>query len=139
MRRGFTLVEVMIVIVLIGILSGLALPNLRNAVFKANAAKIVGDVRTIELAVRTYMVDSLAPPRSGGWGSVPASLRNYLPGGMQFSYKGLDYRLVTQLRLGTVRLLVRYARNDGTGLALQRYAGPNVDWTARRTTFWFER
>lgn len=137
-RNGFTFIELLIVLLMIGILAGLALPNLRDTVYRADAAKIVGDARAVELAVRSYTADKGGYPSGAGWGTVPPDLVPYLPSNMPFTYKGLDYRLVTQVSAPNVRLEVQYPAGDGAGLALQQFAGPNVTWTATRTTFWFQ-
>ena len=138
-RRGFTLVEMLIVAVVAGILAGLAMPNLREAVFRAEAAKVASDVHTVELAVRTYMEDNGAVPRSGRWGQSPPGLSEYLPEGFPFQYKTLTYRVVGQVNRGRVRLEVRYTRDDPLGVALQRLRSDDVTWTKTKTTFWFER
>lgn len=137
-RNGFTIIEMLIVLLMMGTLAGIAWPNVRTAVFKASAAKIVSDARAIELAVRNYAEDYDANPPGAGWGTLPPALAPYVRDNMPFTYRGLDYRLVTQVSPPSVRLEVQYAADDGTGLALQRFAGPNVTWTATRTTFWFD-
>lgn len=137
-RNGFTIIEMLIVLLMMGTLAGIAWPNVRSAVFKASAAKIVSDARAIELAVRNYQEDKDENPPGAGWGVLPPLLAPYRRDYMPFTYRGLDYRLVTQVSPPSVRLEVQSAGDDGTGLALQRFAGPNVTWTATRTTFWFD-
>lgn len=137
-RNGFTIVEMLIVILMISTLAGIAWPNVRGTVYKASAAKIVTDARAIELAVRNYAEDNDANPPGDGWGVLPPALAPYLRDNMPFTFQGLDYRLVTQVSPPSVRLEVQYPASDGTGLALQRFAGPNVTWTATRTTFWYD-
>jgi type II secretory pathway pseudopilin PulG len=127
----------LIVCLMIGALAGIALPNIQFAIYQANAAKVVSDARAVELAARNYSESTDSLPPGGGWGAVPPELAPYLPAGMPFTYQGVDYRLVTQVSPPSSRLEVQYAAADGTGLALQGFAGPNVTWTATRTTFWF--
>lgn len=136
-RGGFTIVELLIVMLMISTLAGIAWPNFRSTVFKASAAKVVTDARAIELAVRNYAEDQDANPPGDNWGVVPPPLAPYLRENMPFTYRGLEYRLVTQVSPPSVRLEVQYPADDGTGLALQRFVGPNVTWTATRTTFWY--
>jgi len=136
-RRGFTLIEMLVVIVVMGILAGLAVPKVRSATSKADAARVVSDARSVDLAVQGYLHDQNALPSSAGWRVTPPQLSTYLPTEMAFTYKTLDYRLVTQARQGRAYLEVRYPNRDLIGMALQRFVGPDVTWTRTKTTFWF--
>ena len=75
--NGFTLVELLVVVVIIGILAAIALPNFIGAQKKAKAAAVKGNCRTIQIASESYATDSggsYAPNATG-------PLLNYLPGG----------------------------------------------------------
>ena len=50
-KKGFTLVELVVVIAILGILAGIAIPRFMDATASARGAKIVADMRTIESAV----------------------------------------------------------------------------------------
>jgi type II secretion system protein G len=64
-QRGFTLVELMIVVAIIGILTAIAFPLYANIQARARVAKAQADVRTLASAVVVY---------SAHTGGLPANL-----------------------------------------------------------------
>lgn len=61
-RGGFTFVEMMSVMAIIGVLSSLSVPRIRDAIEKAKVARAIGDLRTItiELLSADTLPESLA-------------------------------------------------------------------------------
>lgn len=64
LRRGFTLLELMIVVAIIGILAAVAIPNYIDATDEAKAARIQADLATIGAAVEIYRVKTGKYPSS---------------------------------------------------------------------------
>jgi general secretion pathway protein G len=62
MRRpaaeGFSLIELLIVVALIGIIAAIGVPMLMNAIDRAKQRRTMGDMRSLVTANGTYMVDN---------------------------------------------------------------------------------
>jgi type II secretion system protein G len=71
-RRGFTLIEILVVVMIIGILVAIAVPNYRRTMENARADSAVTDVRMIASTNRMYRVDRGANGWAAGAGSFDA-------------------------------------------------------------------
>ena len=61
-EKGFTLVELMVVIVILGLLATIVAINVLPATGRANAEKARADIATIEQALEMYRLDNLTYP-----------------------------------------------------------------------------
>ena len=60
-QRGFTLLELMIALVLIGMLAVIALPAYNGAVEKARIARATSDIARIEIAIERFLTNGVLP------------------------------------------------------------------------------
>ena len=93
MRKGFTLVELLIVIVVIGVLSAMMMLSSTEAVSSARAADIISDLRNLKTATLAWYADNLDTVESKK--------------GSMGDYKGTDSKDVLKY-LGTEKLAGPY-------------------------------
>jgi len=63
-ESGFTLMELMIVMMIIGILTTLAIPNFKAAIKSAREAVLKEDLRIMRTAIDSYTMDKQKAPQS---------------------------------------------------------------------------
>ena len=132
-RGGFTLVELMLVVVIVSILAGLAIPNYQVVVIKARAADILGRIRVVELGVHSYLGENNAWPNESAVSVVPPGLVVFLP--ENFTFASEDFDLDWENGGGLIGVAV-VTDNDQLGQALLNVAGPG-SWfvSGNRYTF----
>ena len=59
---GFTLIEIMVVVVILGILAALIAPNVISRIDEAQVTKVKQDIRAIESALKLYRLDRFRYP-----------------------------------------------------------------------------
>lgn len=98
-RRGFTLIEMLMVVIVLGILAGLALPKVRESRRRAEAAAVVGDLSTLRVAALGYFGDANLYPATAAAGVVPTEFVKYLP--KNFDFKSKNSTTYRWMRWGT--------------------------------------
>ena len=90
-RHGFTIIELMTVMIVIGLLAGIALLKYIDLRHRARAVQVSADLESVRLAAYGAWYEHNTWPNETGPGQVPADLVPYLP--TNFSFVKPEYTL----------------------------------------------
>jgi len=120
---GFTLVEIMVVVTIIGLLAALGVPAFLRAQKKSQAATLTNDFRQFDSAFQRYLTENGTAPPAAAVGVVPTGMAGYLPdaytkasplgGGYQWSGPSANIVLTGSNADDTLMLIVDTALDDG--------------------------
>jgi prepilin-type N-terminal cleavage/methylation domain-containing protein len=75
---GFTLVEIVIVVVIIGLLATMAYPVFIQVKNHSQASRIANDFRAFSGLFETYMLDNGVYPADASPGAIPTGMEDYI-------------------------------------------------------------
>ena len=96
MKKGFSLIEIMIVIIILGLLAGLVLPNLLGQGEKAKVGIVCIQMNSIEQALKTFRISNgMYPNTEEGLKALltnpdPEKYKSYPDGGFLDGKEPLD-------------------------------------------------
>lgn len=90
-RRGFSYVELLVALTVIGIITRIAVPRMWEVRKRAQSRSAVADVRVIRDALLSHQTDRGAFPGEAPAGTIPSGLQSFLPAGFAFTRD--DYTL----------------------------------------------
>jgi prepilin-type N-terminal cleavage/methylation domain-containing protein len=128
LARGFTLIEVLIVVVILGILAAIVVPQASNARSEARDATREQDMRAVEKALEMYANDNGDYPLAAAW-------RSDAPAYGGFGYTG-PTGYIPDLAPEFMPMLPRDPNNSypsGSSGYLYRSTGPNYKFLAYYT------
>lgn len=77
--RAFTLVEIMVVVVIIGLLAAAGIPAFRRVTLRSKVTALENDLRQFSGAIQAYTLQNGRWPANGDPQVIPAELVNVLP------------------------------------------------------------
>jgi prepilin-type N-terminal cleavage/methylation domain-containing protein len=84
-RAGFTFVELMTVLIVLGLLASLAILKYIDLTHRARAAQAAGDLEAVRIAAYGAWYETGKWPAEVGPGITPPGLAQYLPAGFTFN------------------------------------------------------
>ncbi len=91
LQDGFTVIEMMIVVLVVAIIATIAMPHYQQVMIKARAAEVLGQMDAIRVAAYNYYLENEDWPVDVNRGQVPPELADYLPS--DFAFDRGDYLL----------------------------------------------
>jgi prepilin-type N-terminal cleavage/methylation domain-containing protein len=151
-RGGFSLIELLMAVTIVGLLAGMAIPNLRSMTWRARATEVAADLEVVRVATLSYNGDAFLWPAEVSTGTVPPELsagsEPYLPEGFSFQGNGyeLDYDFLSPIVIpgepGTNQLIavaVEVETDELSNAVLQLLGGSVVFSLGRRHTVIIDR
>lgn len=111
-ERGFTLFELLVVVVVIAVLSLIMIPNLLNSLHRGKQKRTMSDLRSIGLAIEAYSTDNSNYPIASDIATLKAALDPVYMRGMPVK-DGWEHDFVVSV--AAVEYTVGSQGKDGAG------------------------
>ncbi len=86
--RGFTLVELLLTVAILGTLSAIAVPTYTNYIDRQRNSAAIADIREIELGIARFQAERGVPPNTLAQAGIPTKLD---PWGKPYQYLRLQF------------------------------------------------
>src|SRR5881394_2068677 len=89
LQKGFTLIELMIVVAIIGILAAVALPAYQDYTIRAKMSEVILALSACRTSITEVYQSGGSPPASNGWGCESSSATSKYVNGISSNADGL--------------------------------------------------
>ncbi len=117
MQKGFTLIELMIVVAIIGILAAVAIPQYQNYIAKSQVSRVMSETSALRTAVETCLLDGITDVDDCalGWTESNLIVGDLPDGGSKDSLNKLQSGLEVELNDdGTATIEATFGQNAAT-------------------------
>ena len=134
LQQGFTLIELMIVVAIIGILAAVALPAYQDYTVRAKMSEVILAMSACRTSITEVYQSGGSQPSANSWGCegglskyvkiIETSDAGVVTATIQNISTSVDGSVVTLTPLGTGGTVATWAANSGTGLFGWRCGSP---------------
>ena len=136
-QKGFTLIELMIVVAIIGILAAIAIPQYQNYIAKSQVSRVMSETSSLKTAIESCLLDGKTTLPAAGVAATAAQCdlgwtnSNLL--GAAVAIQGTDALKVT-LGTGVQNSLIEAKFGSSAAQALQVDGKRTLTWTRNGET-----
>ena len=116
LQKGFTLIELMIVVAIIGILAAVALPAYQDYTIRAKMSEVILAMSACRTSITEVYQTGGTPPNANSWGCETGVASKYV-GGLKTDADGIVTATVTGISTDVNTKVVTLAPMIGTNIA----------------------
>ena len=129
-QKGFTLIELMIVVAIIGILAAIAIPQYQNYISKSQVSRVVGETSAVKTAIETCLNDGQTGIGKCALGITDSNLQDTKVNG------GVANEATNSVALTDVSTIVGQFTTAKSGSAALKKSQDTVTWTRTDDGSW---